>query len=101
MNTPPGAAKLLSKFRGAATSVVKGAAVVGGLTALGAAIGAAHGYNQAQYGLKWQGSREGAREGAVAGATVGAVTAVAGKKIVEAGKVVFRRVRGRVIPIKA
>lgn len=62
------------------------------VTALAGAAGAFAGSSGSQPGLR----REGAKEGAIVGIAVGA-SLIAAPKI---GKIIFRRIRGRIIPIR-
>ena len=81
----------------------------------GASVGSVSGIARSQPGLR----KEGAREGAIAGGIVGGALAFSpsvarfagrtvkaeakrvGKKVVKGGKYIFRRIRGKIVRIKA
>jgi hypothetical protein len=106
--------RMLASARGAVNnSLTRKTAAKVGFLAGGAIAGAAVGSQMAQPGLK----KEGARSGAITGAVVGSLPIV-GKPIAkvigrgiahtpgikEAGKkanMIFRRIRGRIVPIRA
>lgn len=89
------AAKAFSRFKRKARPTVIKASIVGAATTAGAFAD----YGKAQPGLRHDAMKEGAASGAILG-TAAVLSPKLARKAMKKGTVIFRRIRGRIIPIR-